>query len=111
MTPKELKSRLDLRKTEKDSFYLLDVRNPNEVEICTIEGTDLLISVGELSNRLSEIDSWKQSGKDVVVYCRSGARSAMACGILKQSGFTKVHNVEGGILLYSDEVDSSINKY
>lgn len=111
MTPKELKSRLDLRKTAKDSFYLLDVRNPNEVDICTIEGTDLLIPVGELSNRLSEIDFWKQSGKDVIVYCRSGGRSAMACGMLKQSGFSKVHNVEGGILLYSDEVDSSIIKY
>ncbi|EMO53856.1 rhodanese-like domain-containing protein [Leptospira noguchii] len=111
MTPKELKSRLDLRETAKDSFYLLDVRNPNEVDICTIKGTDLLIPVGELSNRFAEIDSWKQSGKDVIVYCRSGGRSAMACEMLKQFGFSKVYNVEGGILLYSDEVDSSIMKY
>lgn len=111
MTPKELKSRLDLRKEGKDSFYLLDVRNPNEVEISTIEGTDLLIPVGELSGRLSEINPWKESDKEVIVYCRSGGRSAMACGILKQSGFAKVHNVEGGILLYSDEVDSSLAKY
>ncbi|EMY76857.1 rhodanese-like protein [Leptospira weilii serovar Ranarum str. ICFT] len=111
MTPRELKSRLDLRESGKDSFYLLDVRNPNEVEICTIEGTDLLIPVGELSNRLSEIGPWKESGKDVIVYCRSGGRSAIACGILKQSGFAKAHNVEGGILLYSDDVDSSLTKY
>ncbi|MBM9500947.1 rhodanese-like domain-containing protein [Leptospira sp. 201903071] len=111
MTPKELKKRLDLRKEGKDSFYLLDVRNPNEVEICTIEGTDLLIPVGELSGRLSEIVPWKESGKEVIVYCRSGGRSAMACGILNQSGFAKLHNVEGGILLYSDDVDSSLAKY
>ncbi|XDD49940.1 rhodanese-like domain-containing protein [Leptospira sp. WS92.C1] len=111
MTPKELKNRLDLRKDGKDLFYLLDVRNSNEVEISTIEGTDLLIPIGELSRRLVEINSWKESGKEVIVYCRSGARSGMACGILKQFGFAQVHNVEGGILLYSDEVDSSLAKY
>ncbi|AXR67683.1 rhodanese-like domain-containing protein [Leptospira mayottensis] len=111
MTPKELKSRLDLREMKKDSFYLLDVRNLNESEICTIKGTDLLIPVGELPSRLPEINSWKESGKDMIVYCRSGGRSAMACGILKQSGFTRVHNVEGGILLYSNEIDPSIAKY
>ncbi|PJZ58635.1 rhodanese-like domain-containing protein [Leptospira barantonii] len=111
MTPKELKTRLDQRKAGQDSFFLLDVRNPNEVEISTIEGTDLLIPVGDLPNRVSEINPWKESGKDVIVYCRSGGRSGMACGILKQSGFSKVHNVEGGILLYSDEVDSSLAKY
>ncbi|TGK33408.1 rhodanese-like domain-containing protein [Leptospira gomenensis] len=111
MTPKELKTRLEQRDAGKDSFYLLDVRNPNEVEISTIQGTDLLIPVGELPNRLSELGPWKDSGKEVIVYCRSGARSGMACGILKQSGFAKVHNVEGGILLYSDEVDPSLAKY
>ncbi|MCG6162376.1 rhodanese-like domain-containing protein, partial [Leptospira bandrabouensis] len=78
MTPKELKTGLDLRKAGQDSFFLLDVRNPNEVEICTIEGTDLLIPVAELPNRVGEINPWKESGKEVIVYCRSGGRSGMA---------------------------------
>ncbi|EIE03001.1 rhodanese-like domain-containing protein [Leptospira licerasiae] len=111
MNPKELKNRLDARKSGNDDFYLLDVRNPNEQEICTIDGTDLLIPVSELPARIGELDSWKSSGKEIIVYCRSGARSANACGFLKSTGFAKVFNLEGGILLYSDEVDPSLAKY
>ncbi|TGM97335.1 rhodanese-like domain-containing protein [Leptospira dzoumogneensis] len=111
MNPKELKNRLDARKSGSDDFYLLDVRNPNEQEISTIDGTDLLIPVAELPARIGELDPWKSSGKEVIVYCRSGARSANACGVLKSTGFAKVFNLEGGILLYSDEVDPSLAKY
>ncbi|TGK06881.1 rhodanese-like domain-containing protein [Leptospira semungkisensis] len=111
MYPKELKTRLDARNSGKDDFYLLDVRNPNEQEISIIEGTDLLIPVSELPMRIAELDPWKNSDKDVVVYCRSGARSGNACGFMKSAGFTKVFNLEGGILQYSDEVDPSLAKY
>ncbi|TGK11952.1 rhodanese-like domain-containing protein [Leptospira fletcheri] len=111
MNPKELKTRLDARNTGKDDFYLLDVRNPNEQEICLIEGTDLLIPVSELPARVSELDAWKNSGKDVVVYCRSGGRSGNACAFLKSTGFSKVFNLEGGVLQYSDDVDSTLAKY
>ncbi|TGK02875.1 rhodanese-like domain-containing protein [Leptospira langatensis] len=111
MDPKELKARLDARSSGKDDFYLLDVRNPNEQEISIIKGTDLLIPVSELPTRISELDSWKNAGKDIIVYCRSGARSGNACGFMKSSGFTKIFNLEGGILLYSDEVDPSLAKY
>ncbi|PJZ67177.1 rhodanese-like domain-containing protein [Leptospira wolffii] len=111
MNPIELKSRLDARKSGKDDFYLLDVRNPNEQEISIIEGTDLLIPVTELPGRVGELDSWKNSGKDLIVYCRSGGRSGNACAFLKSVGFAKVFNLEGGILQYSDDVDSSLAKY
>jgi sulfur-carrier protein adenylyltransferase/sulfurtransferase len=47
----------------------------------------------------------------VVVYCRSGARSARAIGILKQAGFRKLTNLSGGILRWADDVDPSVPKY
>lgn len=111
MNPNELKIRLDARKAGKDDFYLLDVRNPNEQEIAIIEGTDLLIPVTELPGKVDQLDPWKNSGKDVIVYCRSGGRSANACAFLKSVGFAKIFNLEGGILQYSDDVDSSLAKY
>ncbi|EQA45982.1 rhodanese-like protein [Leptospira broomii serovar Hurstbridge str. 5399] len=111
MSPKELKTRLDARKSGNDDFYLLDVRNPNEQEICLIEGTDLLIPVTDLPAHVAELEPWKQSGKDIIVYCRSGGRSGSACVFLKSAGYAKVFNLEGGILRYSDDVDSSLAKY
>jgi adenylyltransferase/sulfurtransferase len=48
---------------------------------------------------------------ELVMQCRSGARSARAAGFLREQGFERVHNLAGGILRWSDEVDPSIPKY
>ncbi|WP_108978124.1 rhodanese-like domain-containing protein [Leptospira ryugenii] len=109
MNVKTLKERLDARKAGKDSFFLLDVRNPNEQEIALIPGTDKLIPVGELSMRVAELNDQKEN--EILVYCRSGGRSGMACGILQDSGFKDCKNVAGGILAYSDQVDPTMKKY
>ncbi len=87
--------------------YLLDVRNPYEVDIASIPGTDLVIPVDQLPERLSELDS----SREMVVYCRSGARSGRAVELLKGAGFRKVKNMVGGILRWSDDVDPSVAKY
>ncbi|MEM7184469.1 MAG: rhodanese-like domain-containing protein [Spirochaetota bacterium] len=102
-------SPLELSQKDEGSFYLLDVRNPNEQEICTIPKTDVLIPVAELPERFSEILAWKE--KEVIVYCRSGVRSLRACEILAEKGFTDVANLQGGILAYIDDVDSSLAPY
>jgi molybdopterin/thiamine biosynthesis adenylyltransferase/rhodanese-related sulfurtransferase len=86
--------------------YLLDVREPNEWEICHIPGA-VRISVNELAERMNELDS----AVEMVVYCRSGVRSARAVELLRQAGFRKVKNMAGGILRWSDEVDPSVPKY
>ncbi|MFV9504639.1 MAG: molybdopterin-synthase adenylyltransferase MoeB [Oscillochloridaceae bacterium umkhey_bin13] len=103
LTPAELA--VELRGSNRP--YLLDVRNPYEVEIASIPGTDKLIPVDQLPARLAELDS----AVDMVVYCRSGARSGRAVDLLKQAGFRKVRNLTGGILRWSDEVDPSVAKY
>ncbi len=86
--------------------FLLDVREPNEWEICHIPGA-VRISVNELAERMNELDS----AVEMVVYCRSGVRSARAVELLRQAGFRKVKNMAGGILRWSDEVDPGMPKY
>jgi sulfur-carrier protein adenylyltransferase/sulfurtransferase len=86
--------------------FLLDVREPNEWEIGHLDGATR-ISVNELQSRMNELDT----AREMVVYCRSGARSGRAVDMLRAAGFRKVKNMTGGILRWSDDVDSSIPKY
>ena len=89
-----------------ENGFLLDVREANEWEIGHLPGA-VRISVNELPARLNELDT----AREMVVYCRSGARSGRAVDLLRQAGFRKVKNMVGGILRWSDEVDPSIPKY
>jgi adenylyltransferase/sulfurtransferase len=97
----ELKQRLD----RGEDIYVLDVREPHEYDICNIGGH--LIPLGELPNRVNELDT----SKEIVAHCRSGVRSAKAVNFLRQAGFKKVHNLAGGILAWADRVDPSMPKY
>jgi adenylyltransferase/sulfurtransferase len=63
--------------------------------------------LGELPKRVAELDR----EADIVVHCKSGMRSAKACGILRNAGFPHVRNVKGGILAWSREVDPSVPAY
>ena len=102
VTPSELKQELD---SGKDVF-ILDVREPHEYEICCLEGATL-IPLGQVPARIEELNR----EHDIVVMCRSGARSGKATQYLAQKGFPKVRNLTGGILAWSDEVDPSVPKY
>jgi sulfur-carrier protein adenylyltransferase/sulfurtransferase len=89
-----------------DRPFLLDVREANEWEIGHIQGA-VRISVNELAERMNELDP----AIEMVVYCRSGVRSGRAVDMLKQAGFRRIKNMVGGILRWSDDVDSNIPKY
>ena len=102
ITATELKAKRD----REESFVLLDVREPFEWDICRIEGAKL-IPLGQLPSRMSELDS----ADEIVLQCKSGVRSARALRLLQEAGFGKLSNLEGGILAWSDQVDSSIPKY
>ncbi len=101
ITPRDLKSRLD----RGDDLFILDVREPHEYQICNLNGH--LIPLGELSRRVNELDS----SREIIAHCRSGKRSADAVEFLQKAGFRKIWNLKGGILAWSDEVDSSVPKY
>jgi molybdopterin/thiamine biosynthesis adenylyltransferase/rhodanese-related sulfurtransferase len=101
LTVKELKARRDAG----EDFFLLDVREPYEYQIAQIGGT--LIPQNDVPNRLVEIPR----DREIIVHCRSGARSQKIAELLKQSGYKDVVNVAGGILAWADEIDPSVQKY
>jgi adenylyltransferase/sulfurtransferase len=102
MTVRELKQKLD----SKEKFVLLDVREPFEWDICHIDHAKL-IPLGQLPSRMSELDS----ADEIVIHCKSGGRSAKAVRLLQEAGFSKLHNVEGGITAWAEEVDPTVPKY
>ncbi len=88
------------------SLVLLDVREPNEFEICHLKGSKL-VPLGQLADRLDELG--KES--DTVVYCHTGVRSAKAVELLRMNGFKRVRNLKGGIKSWSELVDPMMPTY
>lgn len=78
---------------------VLDVRNPDEWndDLGHLDGARL-IPLPELSARLAEIEGWKE--RPVVVVCRAGGRSHEAARMLREAGFAKAMNLEGGLLAW-----------
>ena len=91
------------------SAFLLDVRSEKEEGIVSLEGTDLRITHTAVPEMINEIPN----DTDIVVYCRTGGRSGAVVRYLLQSGWdvNRVFNLEGGVHLWSDSVDSSVIKY
>ena len=79
------------------------MREPSEAAICGIPGARL-IPLGELRRRLDELDR----AAEIVVHCKSGARSARATGLLRDHGFARAVNLAGGILRWINEIDPSL---
>ncbi|MDQ3046606.1 MAG: rhodanese-like domain-containing protein [Bacteroidota bacterium] len=92
-------------KDEKADFQLIDVREEHELEICEIGGEH--IPMGDVMDNLPKISKTKQ----VVIHCRSGARSGAVCQSLEGQGFTNVYNLKGGIIAWANEIDPSVTKY
>ncbi len=101
-TVEELKTRLD----RHESFLLLDVREPQEFEICRIPGS-VLIPLGDLRSRLSELEG----RDDMIVHCKSGVRSGKAVRLLREAGYGKARNLQGGILAWINRIDPTLPKY
>jgi len=101
ITVQELKK---LRDSNED-FLLLDVRNPNEYEICNLKGQ--LIPFAELSLRLAEL----KKDQLIVIHCHGGGRSARATKMLLENGFSDVRNLKGGIMAWANEIDATMPKY
>jgi sulfur-carrier protein adenylyltransferase/sulfurtransferase len=102
MTVLDLKARMDAGTAP----LLIDVREPHEHQICQIPGATL-IPMNQVPARLGEFDP----SAEIVVHCRSGARSAQVVAFMRQKGFTNAHNLAGGVLAWIDQVDPSQPKY
>ena len=104
MSPAELKERLD----QEHPLVLVDVREPREYPIADLAQYDpKRIPVGELVERMDELSR----DDNLVIYCRSGSRSAWAVQQLQAAGYEKVFNLVGGILRWRVEVDPTLNAY
>lgn len=102
ITVQELKKLIDT----KADFQLIDVREPHEYEICNLEAE--LIPQAEVPHNVAKISKDKQ----VVLHCRSGARSGnMVQWLEKNHGFTNLYNLKGGILAWAKEIDPNMPTY
>ena len=100
----ELKGMLD----RDDAIFLIDVREPNEYEIVSIPGATL-IPKGEFLNG-SALEKLPQD-KQIVLHCKSGARSAEVLAVIKAAGFSDAVHVGGGVLAWVHQVDPSLPTY
>lgn len=80
------------------NYQLIDVREPFEFQDDNLGGE--LIPLGEIMDHTDRI----QRDKQVIIHCRSGARSANAVKFLESQGFTNLHNLKGGIMAYRNEI-------
>ncbi|MBI4771654.1 MAG: molybdopterin-synthase adenylyltransferase MoeB, partial [Chloroflexi bacterium] len=89
-----------------ERLRLVDVREPHEWDISHVEGADL-IPLGDLAARMHELDS----AENIVLYCRTGLRSARALELLRGAGFRKLKNLAGGINSWAREIDPRLPQY
>ncbi|HUL48813.1 MAG TPA: molybdopterin-synthase adenylyltransferase MoeB [Gemmatimonadales bacterium] len=102
VTALDLKEELDAGKP----VLVLDVREPHEAEIASIEGAKL-IPLGDLPNRLRELDDHAE----IVTHCHHGARAVKALEILRAAGFQKARMLAGGIDAWAVNVDPEMPRY
>lgn len=100
ITVQELRQKLDAG----DSFVFIDVREPWEYEEFNLKAQ--LIPLGDLMTRVSDLESHKND--EIIVHCRSGARSGMAQSLLQAQGFNNVRNLIGGVMAWKEQIGNSI---
>jgi rhodanese-related sulfurtransferase len=103
MRVEELKERLDAG----EEVLVVDVREPAELRVAPYPFEVVPIPLGQLQRRLDELPR----EREIVVACRSGARSAMAVQFLHRVGYPRAVNLEGGILAWSSRIDPRVPTY
>ena len=104
----QLKEMLDARETGEIDFVLIDVREPNEFEIVSIDGA-VLIPKGEFldGSALEKLPNDRQ----IVLHCKVGGRSAEALAVVKGAGFSDAIHVGGGIVAWVHQVEPDKPSY
>lgn len=101
ISPAEVKERLD-------SLHLIDVREQQELAICSLEGAE---HIPMMSLFLGLTKTEAPQDAEIVVFCHHGVRSLEAMQFLAMQGFENVKSMAGGIDRWSLEVDSSVPRY
>jgi rhodanese-related sulfurtransferase len=95
-----------LADTNREKPVLLDVREPWEYQRARIEGSQL-VPMRDVPGRAAELDS----SRELVAICHHGGRSMQVAMFLEKQGFTRVHNLMGGIDAWSRAVDPAVPLY
>jgi rhodanese-related sulfurtransferase len=95
-----------LAEADREKPLLLDVREPWEYQAARIDGSQL-VPMREVPARVGELDA----NKDLVAICHHGGRSMQVAMFLEKQGFTRVHNLVGGIDAWSRTVDPAVPLY
>lgn len=90
------------RKDNNEELNIIDVREDYEYEEYNIGAT--LIPLDEMVDRMEELEPFKE--KELIIHCRSGARSMQAKLYLEDNGFKNVLNLKGGMLAWQQAFDS-----
>lgn len=101
-TPRELMEEM----AKREDILLLDVREPLEVQICSLENA-MHVPMGQIPSKIAELPK----NKDLFVFCHMGVRSKQVMQYLRKIGFTRAFNLAGGIDRWSIEVDSKVQRY
>ena len=102
-TPKQLQ---DYLLEAENQPLLLDVREPWEFEYCSIKNS-ILIPMGELPSRLSELDSQRE----IIMICHHGIRSRQMGYYMEQAGFNSITNLDGGVERWAEDVEITMKRY
>jgi sulfur-carrier protein adenylyltransferase/sulfurtransferase len=102
ITVEDLKDKRD----RGEVLTLVDVREPHEWAISDLPGS-MKIPLGTLPNRFAELPQ----DAEIVVYCRTGGRSANAVQFLRQRGYSNVFNLDGGINRWAEQIDPAMARY
>ncbi|MFT5648027.1 MAG: rhodanese-related sulfurtransferase [Aureispira sp.] len=98
----ELKEMMD----NGDDYVIIDVREPDEINICSIGGVN--VPLGLIDKNTDKIPK----DKPAIVLCRSGKRSFMAILFLQQEyEYDNLYNLNGGIIAYARDIDTSLTLY
>ncbi|HSL69399.1 MAG TPA: rhodanese-like domain-containing protein, partial [Longimicrobiales bacterium] len=104
LSPADLKRRIEAG----DELTLIDVREPFEWRIASLQEYGArLIPLGTFAEQAETLDP----ADEIVVYCRSGARSASAAQYLRERGFSRVWNLSGGLVNWAEQIDPALPVY
>lgn len=103
ISPKELNNLIN---SKSNDFQLIDIREEYEHDICSIGGEK--INMYEISDKTDKI----LKDKKVIIYCRTGVRSANVITILEKNfNFQNLYNLDGGIMKWREDIDPTLNEY
>jgi rhodanese-related sulfurtransferase len=95
---------------QRENLQLVDVREPDELAVVQLPGF-INLPLRQSQQWAGQIDQYLDREQETYVLCHHGVRSAQMCYWLAQQGFTKVHNISGGIDAYALRVDPTLNRY